>query len=165
MNERERTDDAELQIGDRVELEGEPGRVVGVDHLTGRVTVRWFDDPYDSYTTEGYSSSTLHPRRVRLVERPVRSRPIRCQDKTLAATIEILPCYGGGTVRVRCIRLGEHDANDAFAIIRRFGGEWHVPSPVWDMPSAWHVPRARARELRDALEAEGFEVIWAMSYW
>src|SRR5690606_18307136 len=113
-----------FQIGDRVEVDGEPGRVVGGDHLTGKVTVRWFDDPHDSYATEDYASSLLSPRRVRLVERPVRSRPVRCRDKTLAATIEILPCYGGGTVAVKCIRLGEH-ANDALAIIRQFGGEWH----------------------------------------
>src|SRR5690606_29117004 len=67
---RERTDDAELQIGDRVEVDGESGVVVGVDHLTGRVTVRWIFDPD--------SSSMLDPGRVRLVE--------RARDKVIIVT-------------------------------------------------------------------------------
>lgn len=59
-----------FQIGDRVEVDGESGVVVGVDHLTGRVTVRWIFDPD--------SSSMLDPGRVRLVE--------RARDKVIIVT-------------------------------------------------------------------------------
>src|SRR5690606_7650087 len=60
-----------------------------------------------------------------------------------------------GTVAVKGVHLGAH-APDALAIVRRFGGEWNVHSTFW------HVPEARAPELRDALQAEGFEVIWSI---